>query len=606
MNTRIVTFVVACCAVASARTFTYTAFRTPAQIESSFASLAAANPGLTTWTTIGTSIEGRPIKALKISSTPGVDDPTKGDVVFVGLHHAREWITPEMALFLADELIALRATDTELQNDLNRLQIWIVPVVNPDGYQYTTTTDRYWRKNRRLNGDGTRGVDINRNYGFQWGLLSGASSTPSSDIYHGSGAFSEPETAVIRDFLNSRANLRLFLSYHSYSELYLVPWAYTTVPAPGDPTLQAANSRNISRVAAVHGHTYGSSLYLASGEATDWVWDRFRTHAATPEARPAVGAPGCPSPGALVCFAPSPSEILPSSEENFAAARALIHDAALPGLWIKDHPADTGAEPSAVWTSSGWSAAFWTSPDITTSPAGPLVGGSTVTLNVTVHNSTGSTQNNVVVDAYYTDPRISLEIPNPNGILIGTRTQSLAPGDTTITMPWTIPAGANSWGEFHWCVGVVIKHDRDMPLSNQIQKSSNVGGKNFQTEPMRISQNLIVAMDNPLRVPGEMKVIIDRASLPAGWRVIVATPEKPRENVDLPLTSTARKARLMGVTNPVLEPGETVYVPVRVIAPPGTPPGTQVDINIHGAISPLVPGKRDNLGNGFTYRIITE
>ena len=62
----------------------------------------------------------------------------------------------------------------------------------------------------------------------------------------------------------------------------------------------------------------------------------------------------------------------------------------------------------------------------------------------------------------------------------------------------------------------------------------------------------------------------------------------------------------MGVTNPVLEPGETVYVPVRVIAPPGTPPGTQVDINIHGAISPLVPGKRDNLGNGFTYRIITE
>jgi carboxypeptidase T len=605
MKTRIIAFVLACCSVASGRTFTYTAFRTPAQIESDFASLAAANPMLTTWTTIGTSINGLPIKALKISSTPGVDDPSKGDVVFVGLHHAREWISSEMALFLADELLTLRTTDVQLRNDLDRLQIWVVPVVNPDGYQYTNTTDRFWRKNRRLNGDGTRGVDLNRNYGFQWGLLSGSSAIPSDDTYHGTAAFSEPETAVIRDFLNTRGNLRLYVTYHSFSELYLVPWSYTTVAAPGSPTLQAVNNRNIARVAAAHGHTYGTSIgYTSSGEATDWVWDRFRVYAATPELRPAVGSAVCS--GGLDCFAPPPSEILPNNEENFAAARALIHDAALPGLWIKDHSADTGAEPSAVWTASGWSAAFWTSPDITTTPAGPLVGGSTVTLNVTVHNSTGSTQNSVVVDAYYTDPRISLEFPNPNAILIGTRTQNLPQGDTTITMPWTIPTGANSWGEFHWCVGVVIKHERDMPLSTQIQKSSNVGAKNFQTVPMRISQNLIVAIDNPLRVPGEIKVIADRASLPAGWSVVVATPEKPRENVDLPLTSTARKARLMGVTNPVLEPGQVVYVPVRVVAPPGTPPGTQVDITIHGAISPLVPGKRDNLGNGFTYRVITE
>ncbi len=605
MNSRLVVLLLACCATAPGRTFTYTAFRTPAEIESAFAALAAANPGFASWSSVGTSIEGRPIKALKLSSTPSVDDPSKGDVVFVGLHHAREWIAVEMALFLADELLTLRTTDTELQNDLNRLQVWIIPVVNPDGYAYTNTTYRYWRKNRRLNSDGSHGVDLNRNYGFQWGLLSGSSATPPDETYHGTGPFSEPETTVIRNFLDGRKNLRLFVSYHSFSELYLVPWSYTTAPAPGGSTLQAVNNRNIARVAAVHGHTYGPSIwYTSSGEATDWIWDRFRIHGVTPELRPAVGSAACPL-GDLSCFSPPPTEILPNSEENFAAARALIHDAALPGIWIKDHPGDTGAEPSAVWTASGWSAPFWTSPDITTTPPGPLVGGSTVTLNVTVHNSTGSTQNNVVVDAYYTDPRISLEFPNPDSILIGTRTQSLSLGDTTITMPWTVPTGPNSWGEYHWCVGVVIKHDRDMPLSTQIQKSSNIGGKNFETAPMRISQNLIVAMDNRLGVAGEMKVIVDRERLPAGWKVTAALPAVTRQDIELP-TAMARKARLLGVKNPVIEPGQTVYIPIRVVAPPGTPPGTQVDITIHGGISPLVPGKRDHVGNGFTYRVVVE
>jgi carboxypeptidase T len=594
------------CVPAEARMLTYTAFRTPAQLDAAFASLAAANPSLTTWTSIGNSLGGTPIKALKISSTPGVDDPAKGDVVFVGLHHAREWMAPETALFLADELLTLRATDAELRADMDRLQIWIVPVVNPDGYVYSATTDRYWRKNRRLNADGTRGVDLNRNWGFQWGLLSGSSSTPSHDTYHGTGAFSEPETVVIGNFLNARHNLKFFVTYHSYSEFYLVPWSYTTSPTPGDPTLHAVNDRNIARVASVHGHSYTDTIgYTSSGEATDWVWEQYRVYAVTPELRPAAGSPSCLS-SPLSCFSPPATEILPNAEENFAAARALVHDAARSGLWIKDHPGDAGAEPSAVWTGSGWSNAFWISPDITTTPAGPLVGGSTVTLNVTVHNDTGATQNNVTVDAYYTDPRISLEFPNPNNVLIGTRTQNIAPGDTAITMPWTIPVGPNSWGEFHWCVGVVIKHDRDMPLSTHIQKSSNVGGKNFQTQPMLITQNLIAAIDNPFDVPGEMIVTADQAGLPAGWRVIVATPGVAAETakLNLPLTSTARKARLIGVVNPVLEPGQTMYVPIRVVAPPGTPPGTQVDVHVHGAVSPLVPGKREAVGNGFTWRVV--
>ena len=108
----------------------------------------------------------------------------------------------------------------------------------------------------------------------------------------------------------------------------------------------------------------------------------------------------------------------------------------------------------------GLVAPFWTSPDIATTPVGPLVGGSTVTLNVTVHNSTGSTQSNVVVDAYYTDPRTSLEFPNPNGILIGTRHQNLPPGDAdhdAMDYPDRAPTvGVSSTGVLGWSSSTTV------------------------------------------------------------------------------------------------------------------------------------------------------
>lgn len=95
----------------------------------------------------------------------------------------------------------------------------------------------------------------------------------------------------------------------------------------------------------------------------------------------------------------------------------LLHDAGARELWIKDYPGDTGAEPSAVWTGSNWSHAFWVSPDISTVPA-DLVEGATVDLKVFVRNNTGVAQTNARVDLNYTDPRISLEFPNPAATLI--------------------------------------------------------------------------------------------------------------------------------------------------------------------------------------------
>ena len=180
-------------------------FHTPAQMEAELDALAAAHPGLAQVFTIGTTGEGRPIRGLKISDNVATDEPGEGDVVFVGLHHAREWISAELALYLAEYLVTHHGTDPALAACMNQLEIWIIPVMNPDGYAYSAAApaNRLWRKNRRNNGDGTFGVDLNRNYGYQWGLGSGSEGSDLTweDTYRGPSAFSEPETRALRDFV---------------------------------------------------------------------------------------------------------------------------------------------------------------------------------------------------------------------------------------------------------------------------------------------------------------------------------------------------------------------------------------------------------------------
>lgn len=569
---------------ASAGIINYTRFHTPAEVDAALSLFAATYPSLARVMVVGNSVEGRPIKVLKIGTNPAVNDPSKGDVVYVGLHHAREWISVEMALYLADELLAGYSTDAALQADMANLQIWIVPVVNPDGYQFTQTpANRFWRKNRHNNADGSFGVDLNRNWGYQWGLLSGSSGTPAEETYHGSGPFSEAESIQLRNFVNGLTNFKSFVSYHSFSELYLRPWSYTTGNPPGETTLQSIVQRNISRIAAVHGHTYDEDIwYTSSGEATDYIWQEKRVAAFTPELRP--------SSGGLGGFDPPPSEIIPCCQENFAAARALIHDAATTGIWIKDNPWDTGAEPST--------GEFWISPDIWTEPA-ELVAGTTVPLHIRVRNNTGITQNNVSVQAFYTDPRIALEFPGATSILIGTQTINVPAGTAEITMPWTVPAGRNSWGELHWCVGVVLKHENDLPLTTLINRSSNIACRNFETREAVSGMTLTVAATNFLTVASELQLDFNLTRLPVGWRyeVMQAEIKKDRETK----AGTIRKGRLLGTTGVLLEPGETVQIPVIVYFDKAS--ATPVELKIQGDLIPLVAGKRDVLSNGYSFQL---
>lgn len=567
-------------------------YHSPAQVDQALTTLHTKYPSLTQIVTIGYSVEGRPINGLKISSTPTVNDATKGDVVFVGCHHAREWMSVEVPLYVAIRLLDEYGSDPALKADMDRLQIWIIPVLNVDGFQYTQTKiNRYWRKNRRNNGDGTFGVDINRNYSYEW-ALPGVSGSPvtSSETYFGPYAFSETEVTSIRDFMRGLGNLKAFFTYHSYGEWHMKPWSYTFSDPPGHETLHSIAIRDIKRMAAVHGVNYKEifTLYNSSGEATDFWWNERRLAGFTTELRP-------PYNGSMEGFSPPVSEIIPCAQENYPSARAILHDAARKGLWIKDYDGDDGSEPSSIATSIGWSHPFWASPDISIVPD-TLIPGSTVNVYARVRNSTGTVQDSVTVDVYYTDPRISLEFPNPNAVLIGSRMISVPVPDTTIVMPWQVPSSSNTLGDFRWCVGVVIKQDNDMPLTTIVNRSSNIACKNVHSRPLRPGDEVQIATTNFLSLPVEARVTV--GTLPEGWTVRLGSP---RDTVKVS-EGTLRKARLLRATGILLEPGSTVRIPLRVYFSDAVKNKTLADISISGLLLPLVPGKREPIGNGYTFR----
>ncbi len=291
-------------------------YHTYSEMNSEIHSLAAAYPAIAKVTSLGTSIEGRDLWAVKISDNVGQDEEEPA-IVLMGAHHAREWISVETPFLIAKYLLEKYASNSQIKEYVDNAEIWIVPMVNPDGHQYSVTTDRLWRKNRRDNGDGSFGVDLNRNYAKEWGGP-GSSGDTFSETYRGPSPFSEPESQACRDFLQ-KASPRALISYHSYSQLVLFPWGYTNSPAPDKALLQSLAVTLANKIKAVHGKTYtpqqSSALYLASGDTTDWLYWLLGVPAFTIELRPSSAYPGFKLPE---------SEIQPTFEENLPAALTLI------------------------------------------------------------------------------------------------------------------------------------------------------------------------------------------------------------------------------------------------------------------------------------------
>ena len=296
-------------------------YKTYDQVVAKLNAMHTDRPDLVTVIDVGTTLEGRHIYGVRITG-PGSNKPA---VLFDGCHHAREWISVMVPMWVADKFVYSYDTDPAIQSLVDRVEFFIIPVVNVDGFVYTwTPNNRLWRKNRRLNSGGCYGVDDNRNYaaGFGGG---GSSSDPCDETYHGTAAFSEPETAAMRDFAIAHPQIVSSQSYHSYQQLFMSPYGYTNSLPADNATFMEIDQGSHDRILAVHGmeYDYGpiyTTIYQASGGDTDWYYDHEGIFAFTTELRD-TGYYGFELP---------PAQIIPTCEENFAAATYLADWSASP------------------------------------------------------------------------------------------------------------------------------------------------------------------------------------------------------------------------------------------------------------------------------------
>jgi len=233
----------------------------------------AANCDYAETEVIGQSFEGQDLTVMKLCKGGCGSKPA---VWLDGGIHAREWISPAVTTYALNQL----ASNPENMYDklLDNLDWYILPSANPDGYNFTIEHARLWRKTRSDSGSifGCRGTDANRNFGFQWNT-GGSSNDKCFDTYHGPSAFSEPETAAVRDFILSlNGTVKYFNDQHSFSQLILLPWGFTSDPPENSFELLKAAEIGNDALKAVHGsdYTVGCTpclLYVASGSSEDWA-----------------------------------------------------------------------------------------------------------------------------------------------------------------------------------------------------------------------------------------------------------------------------------------------------------------------------------------------
>jgi carboxypeptidase T len=252
------------------------AYHTYKELETDLLALQQKYPGLARLFDIGESLEKRHLYALKISNNVLFEED-EAEILLMGCHHAREWISVEVPFLFGKYLLENYASDPKVKHLVDQSSVWILPLVNPDGLEYTIHVYRYWRKNRRLNNDGSYGVDINRNYGYKWGYdNSGSSPSPASEVYRGTAPFSEPETRAVRDFFLQK-NFQAMISYHSFSQTIMYPWGYTVQAPDNEPLLSEIAARMSALIQDVNGRLYGygragQTLYLTNGDTVDWTF----------------------------------------------------------------------------------------------------------------------------------------------------------------------------------------------------------------------------------------------------------------------------------------------------------------------------------------------
>ncbi len=239
---------------------------------------------------IGQSIEGRDIWAFKVSDNPNTNED-EPEVLYTSLIHAREPLSMMNLFYFVQKMGEGYNSDEELTYLVNNREMWFIPVVNPDGYVFNELIEPFGggmhRKNRKNTncGNGTmRGVDLNRNFGYEWGANNtGSSPDPCSDVYRGESAFSEPETQAVRDFILDH-DFKNVLHYHSYSNLYIHAFGDGSYPDEPDLTTHREIGHEMSKY---NGYYVGTGLdgigYTVNGDAVDWSYGEQELISYVPE-----------------------------------------------------------------------------------------------------------------------------------------------------------------------------------------------------------------------------------------------------------------------------------------------------------------------------------
>ena len=260
-------------------------------LKQEFEQVAAAHRRITKLVSVGRTLNGQDIVALKVSrDARDQRDGRKPAVLYLGAQHAREWITPEMVRRLMHRFVDGYDTDPAIRRLVDQNELWFLPVANPDGYDFTFQDgQRLWRKNLRdNNGDGQitagDGVDLNRNFPTKWGYDNeGSSDDPGSETFRGASAGSEPETRALDAFAR-RVGFEFIVNYHSAAELLLygTGWQVAT-PTPDDVLYEAMAGDDAQPAVPGYDPDISAELYTTNGETESHMTDRYDSLGFTPE-----------------------------------------------------------------------------------------------------------------------------------------------------------------------------------------------------------------------------------------------------------------------------------------------------------------------------------
>ncbi|XP_034390805.1 carboxypeptidase A1-like [Cyclopterus lumpus] len=298
--------------------FDFSRYHTISEIYSFQDMLVAENPDLVSKIVIGQSYEGRALNVLKFS-TGGTGRPAIW--IDTGIH-SREWVTQASGTWFAKKIVSNYGRDPALTAILNKMDIFVEIVTNPDGFYYSHNSNRMWRKTRKPNpGSRCAGVDPNRNWDAGFGGP-GASSNPCSETYRGPRAHSESEVQSIVNFVKTHGNIQAFVSIHSYSQMLLYPYGYTRTPVKDQTELHNLAKKAITDLASLYGtrYRYGSiinTIYQASGGTIDWTYNQGIKYSYTFELRD-TGRYGFILPA---------NQIIPTATETWLALMAIMDHA---------------------------------------------------------------------------------------------------------------------------------------------------------------------------------------------------------------------------------------------------------------------------------------